>query len=582
MTRLSSLVLVGLLVAGRAEAKVDFLEQELSVDLVKDPTQVTVKATVKVAVTSATTSLILLPTSLPLVSLAWNGTPLTVKKGSSSLVAELPAPAAAGEQGTLSAVLAGTPSCSYGSYVTCLRSASLTYLMPASASGAWYLVNLDSASYDTFKASLDLLLPAAQRALSIGVPAKVTAQPDGSALWRFVANEPTLDLLFVAGALVEVSSSGGFPALGLCPDVAATRKGLQAALDEGSKLVPYFSKLWGAPPISELHYGVVKGSTPWAGTSYQGLILLNEIIFAPAYEYIVAQVNHELGHLWWGTMAYAPSAVESGFFSESLAEYSLWRGRGELAGEAVRATGSRMNAVWYMYRRPAGDLPVLSQLGSESAVFAIYHKGSTVVRTLEEAAGVDALDAGLRAVIKAGWSASLADFVAAVKAAGGVDLTPYVQKWLGTVGYPTLKVSSTIKGATGGVVVLTLAASGEDFPLKLPVRLRYADGKSEARALEVKGGSGALSLELAARPALVELDPGWTAVRELRPALEADVSLDGQVDGADLLEVALRVGTSLPTVRRVDGKYDPLYDLDGDRQVGEPDLERVVARASAK
>ena len=52
-------------------------------------------------------------------------------------------------------------------------------------------------------------------------------------------------------------------------------------------------------------------------------------------------------------------------------------------------------------------------------------------------------------------------------------------------------------------------------------------------------------------------------------------------DGADLIEVALRVGGFLPDKRRLDGKYDPLYDLNGDRKIDDADLDAVASGATA-
>ena len=182
-------------------------------------------------------------------------------------------------------------------------------------------------------------------------------------------------------------------------------------------------------------------------------------------------------------------------------------------------------------------------------------------------------------MIKAGWSAALADLVKELQAKSGVDLGPFVEKWLKGTGYPTLKVTSAVTAAASGWEVV-LGLTGDDFPMSLPLRLRHSDGTVEKQVLSYQDGRGKAQLQTTARPAVIELDPGWTAVREVRPAVEGDVSLDGQVDGADLIEVALRLGGYLPSTRRVDGKYDPLHDVDGDRALADADLDRVVTLAA--
>ena len=73
---------------------------------------------------------------------------------------------------------------------------------------------------------------------------------------------------------------------------------------------------------------------------------------------------------------------------------------------------------------------------------------------------------------------------------------------------------------------------------------------------------------------LIQLDPEWTSVREI--ASSGDVSFDGAVDGIDLVEVALRIGAYLPSERRRDGGYDPLYDLNGDRRIDALDLSAIT------
>jgi hypothetical protein len=280
-----------------------------------------------------------------------------------------------GTEGMLKVVMQGRPDCSYpGGYEICRCSSDGTFLLSQAGTGAWYLLNLTGKELDTFTGSLALQLPAGHRAASIG----------------------------------------------------DNREIMQAAIDEASRMADVLGKLWGMPPMDELQYATVSGKTPFAGTSSQGLILFNDLIFLPAAEYLLPQLNHELGHVWWGTLASGGTEIEFGFFTESLGEYSLWRAKGALEGEARRRDGSRMNAVWYMYRNNGQDVPVLSPKGSQAAIFAIYHKGSTVVRTLEEAAGQKALDAALQEMIKAGqYSATIDGFVDAVKAAGGGDLRPY-------------------------------------------------------------------------------------------------------------------------------------------------------------
>jgi hypothetical protein len=224
---------------------------------------------------------------------------------------------------------------------------------------------------------------------------------------------------------------------------------------------------------------------------------------------------------------------------------------------------------------------VLSDPRTTLGVYAVYHKGSCVARTLEQTAGVDAFDTGLRTMIDAGpGGATVAALLAAIRDAGGPDLAPYVTKWMSGTGYPLLTVETTTAAAAAGGFDVTVRLTGDDFPLRLPVALRLGDGAAVQGVIDYAAGAGETTLHAAEHPAVVELDPSWTAVREIRPTLPGDVSLDGRVDGADLLEVALRMGGFLPETRRVDGAYDPLYDIDASDEIDESDFLAVVAAAA--
>jgi aminopeptidase N len=496
----------------------------------------------------------------------------------------LPGTVAAGTEGMLRVELDGAPNCVLPpSYESCRRTADVTYMLPPWNYYSWYLYNIETAMPDVSPGRIDLLLPPGHRAAAMGVVPTVTDNADGTSTWSFVVDAPTEQFAFAAGVFEEVVADvGGFPARGLFEAGAGRADMTRLMIEDASLLAPVFADLWGAPPIEEVQYVVAPGNTPFAGTEFQGMVLLNDVVFDPAVAYLLPETAHELGHLWWGSMTSGLRDAEVGFFSESLAEYALWRGLGEVKGEATRTSGVRMNAVWYMYRRPsAGDVPVLSDPRTTLGVYAVYHKGSCVARTLEQAAGVAAFDAGLQAMIDTGpMGATVAGLLAAIRDAGGPDLTPYVSKWLSGTGYPLLTVETTTTTAATGGYDVAVHVSGDDFPLRLPVALRLGDGTTVQGVIDYAAGAGETTLHAAVRPAAVEVDSDWTAVREIHSTLLGDVTLDGRVDGADLLEVALRVGGFLPDTRRVDGRYDPLYDIDTSERIDNRDFLAVVAAAA--
>ena len=590
MTRRIASWLVAAIVAalpGAARATVDLQEQNLTVDLTIDGSTLNVVAEARVRMSSASDRIIFLALALPVVSATWDGLPVTTAtttmSGYDVLVVTLPGTVAAGTEAVLQVELEGEPNCVLPpSYESCRRSADVTYMLPPWNYYSWYLYNIETSAPDVSPGRIDLRLPAGQRAAAMGVVPTVTDNADGTATWSFAIDAPTEQFAFAAGVFEEVVADvGGFPARGLFEAGTGRADLMRRMIEDASLLAPVFADLWGAPPIEEVQYVAAPGNTPFAGTEFQGLVLLNDIVFDPRVAYLIPETAHELGHLWWGSMASGLRDNEYGFFSESLAEYALWRGLGEVRGEATRNSGVRMNAVWYMYRRPSsGDVPVLSDPRTTLGVYAVYHKGSCVARTLEQIAGADAFDAGLRAMIDAGpMGATVAGLLEAVRDAGGPDLAPYVTKWMSGTGFPLLTVETTTTTAATGGFDVAVHVTGDDFPLRLPVALRLGDGTAVPGVLEYADGTGEATLHAAQRPVAVELDPEWTAVREIRSTIPEDVTLDGRVDGADLLEVALRVGGFLPDERRVDGAYDPLYDIDASEEIDDGDFAAVLAAA---
>ena len=570
-----------LAVSSIASAEVDFLSQTISVDLASSPDEITVHAELHLRAVTDTDKLKIVALAPGVTSLAWNGIPLQTTSTSTVLTAILPAPITAGTEGVLTADLAGAPNCAYSGYVMCQHAADLTYLMPPWVGTSWYLDNAGS-SYDPQLVTLQMRVAEGHNAAALGVVPTVSSNGDGTDTFTFTTAREVAQIALVSGTHEAVQGdAAGFPTRGLYTGGDVNRELMQAIIDEGGKLAPVFGDLWGQPHVEEFEYGMITGHTAFAGTEIEGLFLVHETIFAPAYQYLVPAVNHELAHYWWGTLAWAKGMLESGFFTESLAEYSLWRGKGILEGREARDTGTRMNAVWYMYRRPGGDdRPVLTTMGSEVAVFSVYHKGSTVVRTLEEAVGAEALDTALANLVTAGpGQATIAGFTADLQSLTSVDVASYIDAWLKGTGFPVITLTPTVEASGTGWRVELVAAS-DDFPMKLPVVALLDDGTVVDDTLEIASGAGATTFDVPARPIAIEIDPGWTAVREVRPSAPGDVSLDGKVDGDDLIEVALRVGTSLPTIRRKDGAYDPIYDVDADRKVGDADLDEVVARAT--
>lgn len=470
----------------------------------------------------------------------------------------------------------GTPTCSSQGRVECNRSSTFTFVSSISQAVRWYLASWNST--DPFTGKVVLRIPAGHRAAVVqGSVPTITTAADGTETWAFAIPVPTDALGFTSGDSSMVSSPDG-RFVGFYRS-AATKSHMETVLVDAARYYPAMEQMYGKLPGDRFHYTFVPVNFVAGAIGQLNLIFLNEFMTTPQYSYILPQVPHEMAHSWWGNL----SSPSTPFLSESMAEYTLWRAKTEVDGEAAGMRGRRMNATWYMYGRPANqDVALIAPNVTSSPVYvhAVYHKGPLVIRALEELVGKDKLTVGLREALKVQPMLTPADWLTAIQTASGVDLTRFRERWLEATGFPKLAVTTKVVGeGTGFKLTLDLAMTG-DFPLSVPVVVRLEDGTEQRTNVSLALATASWSKTFASRPVRVEVDREWTSVRELEPKTKGDLTFDGEVDGADILEAALYMGAALPSERRVDGSYDPLFDLNRDFAVNVQDVDAVVAEAN--
>ena len=572
---------------GWATAQVDdFIEQHVWIDLAATPMQIEIELTLDLGETASAIHLATL--ALPLASVDVDGTPVGWSDSFSDpgyiTDIALPSQLPAGTQTKVHMVARGELDCAslfYPGYQWCVHDSHQTILPMTSAGEAWYLSSV--FAFDQFVGSLTVVAPASQDVVSVqGTEEERSDNGDGTATWVFSFDYPTDGVGLYAGDMEAVTSETGFPVTGYVPSAHVTK--MEHAVAIAAEVLDYYNELYTPMPADHAYLVTTPNSLPFGGMGLLGTIFLNEYVFWDEYAYIVEQgVAHEFGHTWWGHM----SSGNHPFFTEAFAEYSAWRAMGHLYDDAMRTSGSRMNAVWYMYRRTGNaDVAVLDPkvFNSPAYGFVIYHKGSTVLRTFEEAAGEAPFTAALRALVQSGPGHTDIDkFVSEIAASSGYDASADVEQWLLQPGFPHLEVRPAVATSATETTLALFALTDDPFAFNLPVRLTFADGTTRNESLTVgEDGSGHVVWGLEGYPVLVEFDPRWTMVREITPGADrAYVSFDGVVDGVDLIEVALRQGSFLPDERRVDGGYDPLYDLNGDGAVDGDDLNLVLAAAAS-
>jgi len=571
------LSLCALLAALPAWAGFDIVTQDVAVDLVTNPAALDVKATLRIRADTALSQVqLLLPTgAISAVTVGGAPAQYTASPTQYLLTVQLPTPLAANEEATIEVAFAGVPTCTSAGRIECVRSSSFTFVLAISQNVRWYLVAYSST--DPFTGRVTLRVPAGHRAAIVqGSLPVVASLPDGSESWSFDYLLPTDALAFTAGDSASVMSPDG-RFVGFYRD-PGTRATMEKVIADAVRYYPVMSQMYGPLPGDRFHFTFVPVNFFAGGIGNLNLVFLNEFINLPQYSYVIPQAQHELAHSWWGNI----SSPSTPFLSEAMAEYTLWRVKGELDGDREGARGRRMNAVWYLYGRPSGqDVALIANNVTSSPVYVhvVYHKGPVVVRTLEELVGKAAFTAGLKEALKVQPTLTPNDWLAAIQTASGVDLTRFKDRWLSAPGFPRITAAPAIEEQPAGwKATLSLSMTG-DYPLKLPVVVRLDDGTEQRANVMLDQATATWSQTFASRPVSIDVDPEWTAVRELSPAKTADVTFDGDVDGADLLELAIRQGGRMPTERRVDGSYDPLFDLNRDRFIDTADVDLVLDEA---
>jgi hypothetical protein len=563
----------------------DIVAQEIVADLSVDVPRITTTATLRI--TEETTEIYLYTPSFPEARFRAGDVELPLVEvegtGGRAVYATLATPAAAGTELEVTLEVSGAPSCRRGGAAICAFSDDEIVLLPATMGPAWHLVGLFGA--DPFRARTVVRAPAHLEVVAgQGMPASVETN-GATREWTFVTDHETEGLMIYARAVPRIVSPSGRAVAYADPELAEIAMGVDRALETADRVIPVYETLFGPLGVDELHIVTASDVYPFGAMGLLGNVIVPEVILGERYGYLHEQgIAHEIAHTYWGglTSARTEEIAESSFLQEAFAEYSAWRALGEVHGPAARTSGVRMNALWYMFGRGEHrDVATLSVPGDDPLfVFVVYHKGSVFLRTLEETVGRDALTAALRALVDEGpGRLTLERFATAVETASGIDPRPLIASWLERPGFPTLTVGASFDETE---LALDVSIDGA-FDVRLPVDLVDRDGTRARVVLDVPRGTSThrISAERASVVA-VELDPEWTMSRRIVPAITGDVSLDGVVDAHDMLEVALRIGGAMPDERRVDGRYDPLFDVDDSRMIEIEDVDAVLAAARSR
>ncbi len=363
-------------------------------------------------------------------------------------------------------------------------------------------------------------LPAGQRGI---VPGRLMEESESSEGYRarFEFPSPTGGIDLMAGPYTvetrTMRSAGGKPIqlrTYFHPQIADLAP---AYLDSVKEYIELYESWIGAYPFSE--FSVVSSPTP-TGFGMPTLTYLGiDVLRLPFIR--STSLGHEVLHNWWGNGVYPDYA--KGNWSEGLttfmADYAYKERESPEAARDMRRGWLRDFAAL----SPGQDAPLSSFTSRTHGATQIvgYNKAAMIFFMLRDLLGRETFDRALQTF----WReqrfriASWADLQRAFEATSGQDLSVFFDQWLSQAGAPVLRIADAAhaKPESGEHrITVTLEQTDPPYRLRVPVAIRTGESE-ELRTLDLESGRQVFTLDVAARPLEVVLDPNLQLFRRLMP-----------------------------------------------------------------
>lgn len=229
------------------------------------------------------------------------------------------------------------------------------------------------------------------------------------------------------------------------------------------------------------------------------------------YRYTTRFVSHEMGHTYFGGLV--PCAYIDDTFNESLTQYvdSVLR-----SNNADRTLETGLRSI---------NVPVsLSQMNIAHANNnATYMRGAYVMRMLENEIGLEAVLAGLKAMVadRVGKPTVWADLRAYFEKASGKNLDWFWSQWIDGATFPTLEVGAVevIPRGDRSTAVVTVRQKGTDgYRLRFKVRVTGPTGQVAEKVVVLGSAYQEFQIDAEFRPVEVSIDVFGYCLAAVGPA----------------------------------------------------------------
>lgn len=383
------------------------------------------------------------------------------------------------------------------------------------AGGGWYPLPYDDAGPLLHRYTLEVNLPADQRALAPGEQLQDSVH-DGRRQVRIVTGQESEGADLMAGPWQETSRTlhardGRTLTVRTLfhPVLAGDADGY---LDAASRQILRFEQQIGDYPYRS--FSIASSPTP-TGFGMAGLTYLGSTVLSlPFIRH--TSLPHEVLHNWWGNGVFV--AHDSGNWSEGLTTFMADHAQREAMGEDAART-MRLDWLRALSALPPaaqGSLAAFSGRTHDASQAIGYHKAALVFLMLRDRLGTADFDQALRVFWRdnryrrAGWQ----DLRNAFERVSGRDLGPFFAQWVEGRGLAAPRIAS-VQPVAGGVE-LALEQPSPPYDLELPLSLRDEAGGDRRLTVTLTGNLQTVRLPLDGCADLT-LDPDFRIARRLAP-----------------------------------------------------------------